>query len=106
LVCILSSHNSIQSHDVSRDEAKPQVEGISRNNSKGFTTLLEAERCYVLAGALSSLMVLSRDSCSRTPAKPISDVVLKAFGEADNNFLGTEWYVVTEGRSPGVYPAW
>ena len=83
------------------------MKGVSCNNFKGFKSRREAKRCYVLAGALGSLYIRSRDpSVPRILARPISEAVLHAFGAADDDFLGADWHVVTKGKRPGVYPAW
>ena len=90
-----------------RDEVKPLVIGISHSNYKGYASHREAQRCYMLAGALGSLLVRSKNpSVPPTRARPISENVMQAFSLAADDFLGEEWYVVTKGLRPGVYPAW
>jgi hypothetical protein len=94
---------------ICRDEVEPLVKHIRGNNYKGYQSRVEAERSYVLAGALGSLRVLSRDSDPTSPlarVAPMPEAVMTAFASASDNFLGAEWYVVFKGLRPGVYPAW
>jgi hypothetical protein len=90
-----------------RDEVEPLVKNIRGNNHKGYQSRREAERSYVLAGALGSLCVLSRNPtapCAR--AAPMPEQVMAAFASTSNDFLEAEWYVVFKGLRPRVYPAW
>jgi hypothetical protein len=102
--CIV--HLYVHSYAI-RAEVEPLVKGIPNNNYKGFETRCQAEQSYLLAGTLGCLYILSRDpSTPRAPAKPISEAVMAAFCASSDDFLGSDWHVVTKGRCPGVYPAW
>lgn len=94
---------------ICRDKVKLLVKHIRGNNYKGYQSRMEAERSYILAGALGSLCVLSRDSDPTAPlaqVAPMPEPVMTAFASASDKFLGVEWYVVFKGLCPGVYPAW
>ncbi|KZP02269.1 hypothetical protein FIBSPDRAFT_906010, partial [Athelia psychrophila] len=74
---------------------------------KGYKTRLQAERMWVLANALGSTRVLDGEGRAvAVPSGPMPPLVVNALGELSDGYLDADWYVVTKGRTPGVYPAW
>ena len=89
---------------------EPLVKGVPGNIHQGFDHRHEAERAYVVAGALGALRVFPRQ-CNAgerplAPASPTPEAVMAAFAGASDGFLGAEWHVVFKGKMPGIYPAW
>jgi len=64
----------------------------------------------VLAYALGAVHVLQprNGQTQGTPAAaaPIPEVIMAAWAQAGDNFLGSTWYVVFKGRRTGIFPSW
>lgn len=89
--------------------AKDQVDSVKNNNYKGYPSRLQAERAWVLAHALGTApRVLDRDGrvLNRVDARSIPSLAVEPLKEFPDEHLDPDWYVVTKGRTPGVYPAW
>ena len=91
-----------------RPDVFSRTNGVSGANQKGFNSRAEAEKAYAAAYALGTVRVLSRDGsqASMAPAAPMPQEILDEFKSVRDDFLGTHWYVVFKGKSPGVYPTW
>lgn len=86
---------------------KPQVWEVPGNNHKGYRSRLQAERTWVLANALGTTRVLDRQGLAYAiPANTIPELVVDVLGQLPDAHIDTAWYVVTRGRTPGVFPAW
>lgn len=90
--------------------AEKQVDKVRGNNYKGYPSRQQAERAWVLANALGTApRVLDRDGnvlASAGPTPPIHPLVLASLSDFPDEHVDPEWYVVSKGRTPGIYPAW
>lgn len=104
---IRSPLHNILIKSLPRLEVKGMVNKVSHNIYKGYKTRLQAERMWVLANALGSTRVLDGEGRAvAVPSGPMPPLVVNALGELSDGYLDADWYVVTKGRTPGVYPAW
>lgn len=90
---------------LNREDVVPLIHRVSGNVQEGYNSRYEAERAYALAYAIGGVRVIPSRGSTVT-ANPMPPVIMEGFMEADENFLGAEWYVVFKGKMPGIYPAW
>lgn len=57
-------------------------------------------------GAVRALPPQSAGEDYQAPAVPLLTNLLAKFAELPVEYFGAEWYVVFQGRLPGVYPTW
>lgn len=80
---------------------------MSCNSYKGYQSRLQAERAWVLAHALASVRKIDkRGNILERPTMHIPQATVDALANIPDGHIDTEWYVVTKGRTPGVFPAW
>lgn len=105
---------SLISHDT-RNNVVHLVKGVPHCNHKGFNVLEEATAAYTIAYALGFVQAIPvRGATECGPASQLSLVsptprqedILAALSNTSPGFLGDNWYVVTKGIRPGVYPCW
>lgn len=90
-----------------RSEVEPLVSRVNGSNQQRYDTRLHAEQAWLLANALGTVRRLdAHGGALETPAVVFSPEVMAAFESLPDAFLSREWYVVTKGKRPGVYPTW
>lgn len=87
---------------------KSLTHGISGNVQEGYNTRREAENAYACAYSLGIVRALPAPGSQGAVAlaTPMSPAVMNIFKDADDEFLGAEWYVVFKGLTPGIFPTW
>lgn len=85
----------------------PLVSRVNGSNHQRYDTRLQAEQAWLLANSLGTVRRLDAGGRTlETPAVAFSSEVMTAFESLPDTFLSREWYVVTKGKCPGVYPTW
>ncbi|KAF7969252.1 hypothetical protein HWV62_27838 [Athelia sp. TMB] len=88
-------------------EAKAQVHRVSNCCHKGYPSRLQAERAWLLGHALACIRTIDRQgNLISRPVCSFSQETMDALFNVPDGHIDTEWYVVTKGRTPGIYPAW
>lgn len=74
---------------------------------EGYQSRLQAERAWLLGNMLGAVRQLdAAGTALATPAAPYTDDTMHLFLDLPDDYLGTEWHVVSKGKHPGVYPCW
>lgn len=90
-----------------RPSARDQVLNISGNVHSSYRNRPLAEQAWILANAVGTVSRLTKDGrATSIPTVHLSDDVMASLLALPDEYMGREWYVVTKGRRPGVYPSW
>lgn len=82
------------------------MEKVSGNIHSSYNTRADAESAWYLANAVGTVRRLFKDgraACILPTDFP--EELMREFMDFPD-IEGREWYVVTKGRRPGVYPSW
>ncbi|KZP07007.1 hypothetical protein FIBSPDRAFT_965987 [Athelia psychrophila] len=89
------------------NDTEPHVTAINGSTYEAYSSRLCAERAWVLGHALGAVRQLDRtDTALAVPAAAYPSKVVLSFLELEDDYLGTPWQVVSQGRRPGIYPCW
>ncbi|KZP14613.1 hypothetical protein FIBSPDRAFT_959560 [Athelia psychrophila] len=89
------------------NDAEPHVAAIKGSTYEAYSSRLCAERAWVLGHALGAVRRLDRtDTALAVPAVAYPSNIVLSFLELKDDYLGTPWQVVSQGRRPGIYPCW
>lgn len=74
---------------------------------EGYSTRLQAEHAWLVGNTVGAVHQLDA-ACTAlaTPAAPYPEDVMHFFLGLPDDYLGTEWHVLSKGKHPGVYPCW
>lgn len=80
---------------------------VKGHNQQRYASRFQAEQAWLLANALGTVRRLDKEGQAiETAAIAFPPEVMRTFATLPDDFLSIEWYVVTKGKRPGVYPTW
>lgn len=76
-------------------------------NFKGYGDRLHAERAWLTANVAGTVRVLDEEGhATQVPPTSLPPDVMTALRAAPEDHFDDGWYVVTKGRTVGIFPTW